>query len=99
MRGMSGYQIKYRDNSWQVQVSSDQWLRVDSESDAYTMSACLDLMFVATEGGIDEEIAGELESAAALFSKYGCEKNAAWIIEHAKFARGQPSALDKLIVE
>jgi hypothetical protein len=46
----------------------------------------------AAEGDrVGNGIAGELESAAALFSKYDCDSTAAWIIEHAKFARGLPS--------
>jgi hypothetical protein len=93
MRGMSGYPIKYRDDGWQVQTADGNWIRVDSESDAHTMAASLDLMHVAAEGErVGEGIAEELESMAALFSKYGCDKQAARIMEHAKFARGEPSA-------
>ena len=57
------------------------------------MSASLDLMHHVAEGDlVGEAIAQKLESVAALFLKYGCEGNAAWIIEHAKFARGEPAA-------
>jgi hypothetical protein len=93
MRGMDGYPIKYRDNSWQVRVLGDQWLCVDSESDAQIMSGSLDLMHRVAEGDlVGEDIARKLESVASLFQKYGCDTKANWIIEHAKFARGLPSA-------
>ena len=90
---MSGYPIKYGENGWQVRVSDNRWICVDSEFDAYAISASLDLMHHVAEGDlVGEDIAKKLESVAALFQKYGCGSNAAWIIEHAKFARGQPSA-------
>jgi hypothetical protein len=88
---MGGYATKYRDSSWQVLVS-DQWIRVDSESDAYAMSASLELLHRVADGDlVGEEVAQKLESVAALFTKYGCDAEAAFIIEHVKFARDQPS--------
>jgi hypothetical protein len=41
-----------------------------------------------------EEIAHELEDAARLFLRYDCTARAAWLHEHAKFARGEPSVFD-----
>ena len=101
---MSGWPIKYCDNCWQVQITEGQdeprWIRCETDADAYQMSACLELMGVAMEGDREgDEIAQELESSASLFTKYGCDAEARWIMEHAKFARGLPSRLDDTWVD
>jgi hypothetical protein len=62
------------------------------------MSASGNLAFQVFErersGG---EIAHELEDAARLFLKYSCTARAAWLHEHAKYARGEPSIFDGAI--
>src|SRR4051794_14833911 len=98
---MGGWPIRWRDNCWQVGVGDAErdshivWIRCESDSDAQQMSASLELMgVVLDEDRVGDEAARELEAAAALFTKYGHDKQAARIIEHANFARGLPSLLD-----
>ena len=91
---MAGLPIKYRDGSWQV-LAEDNWIKVDSDSDAYKLAASADLAHVALEGDREgEEIAGELESCAALFARYGAHSSARYMTECAKFARHEPSYFD-----
>lgn len=63
--------------------------------DAYAMSMAGNLAYDAAgrlQSG--EDFAEELQAAARLFLKYGCTERAAWLAEHTKVARGEPSIFD-----
>jgi hypothetical protein len=81
--------------SWEVLVpfsTGDRWIACRSQQDAHQMSLSGNLAFQAVEGKRrDEDIAQELEAAARFFLKYDCVERAAWLAEHAKVARGEPS--------
>jgi hypothetical protein len=56
------------------------------------MSLSGNLAYDALEGkrgGAD--VARELDDAARLFLKYGLTDRAAWLHEHSKYARGEPT--------
>ena len=79
-----------------VPVSSgDTWIQCQSAQDAQQMSLSGNLAYDAIERHrAGEEIAEELEAAARLFFKYDCHERAIWLVEHAKFARGEPTIFD-----
>jgi hypothetical protein len=83
---------------WEVQIPLDhhnEWIRCDSQQDAHQLSLSGNLAYEAFERKRSgEEIAQELETAARLCLKYGCTARAAWLHEHAKYARGEPSMFD-----
>ena len=86
------------DGHWEVQIPVNghvAWIRCDSQQDARRMSDAGNLAFDAIERKrTGEELAQELEDAAHLFLKYKCTDRAAWLAEHAKVARGEPSIYD-----
>jgi hypothetical protein len=83
---------------WEVFVphgSDGDWIRCGSLSIARTLSESGNLAYHAIERRrTGEEIAAELEAAAELFRQFNCPERAAWLLEHAKFARGEPSIFD-----
>src|SRR5262245_51804598 len=90
--------IRCVEGHWEVQVPLDrhvEWIRCDSQQDAQQMSHSGNLAYDAFEHRRSgEEVAGELDEAARLFLKYDCTARAAWLHEHAKYARGEPSIFD-----
>src|SRR5262245_48267798 len=90
--------MRFHDCRWEVQIRLDhhtRWIRCDSQQDAQQMSLSGNLAYDALEGKqTGREIAEELEDAVRLFLKYGCTDRAAWLHEHAKYARGEPSIFD-----
>ena len=83
---------------WEVlapSVDSDFWIRCKSLEDARKLSQSGKLTFEALEGqSKGHEVANELDDVARLFCAYGFHERAAWLAEHAKFARGEPSIFD-----
>jgi hypothetical protein len=75
--------------------SIDQTIRCDSQQDAQQMSLSGNLAYDALERKQSgAEVAKQLEDAVRLFLKYGCTDRAAWLHEHAKYAKGEPSIFD-----
>ena len=95
---MHGLPVRLFDGKWEVLLSrngASHWLGCDGEKDARQMAASGNLAYEAIDGKRPgEEIAQELEACARTFNKYGCDDQAMWLIEHAKVARGEPSAFD-----
>src|SRR5262245_54633755 len=83
---------------WEVLVrcsAGDRWIACRSQQDAHQMSLSGNLAFDAVERKLrGDGLAQELESAARFFLKYDCVERAAWLAEHAKVARGEPSVFD-----
>lgn len=100
---MSGWPIRYCDGCWQVLVVAsrdEHWLKCHSEADAYQLSASLETSCAVLDGDrAGEEVSRELESAAATYRRHGEDKLADWLIEHAKFARGEPSRFDDVLLD
>src|SRR5262245_8167119 len=90
--------VRCDNGTWEVQVSLDHqivWIRCDTHQDAQTMSLSGNLAYEAFERKRSgEDIAQELQDAARLFLNYGCTARAAWLHEHAKYARCEPSIFD-----
>ena len=90
--------LRFDQGRWQVQIpvgSQSTWVFCDTQGDAHCMSQSGKLAFEALECiENDEKLAAELDEAAHLFLKYGCTERAAWLHEHAKRARGEPSIFD-----
>jgi hypothetical protein len=91
--------IRFHEDRWEVQVPTPnnhtEWIRCDTQGDAHRMSQSGKLAFEALECiEDDEKLAAELDEAAQQFLKYGCTERAAWLHEHAKRARGEPSSFD-----
>ena len=90
--------VRFFDGCWEVQVPLDhraEWIRCDSQQDAYQMSLSGNLAYDAFERNrAGEELAQELNDAARLFLEYGYTDRAIWLTEHAKYAKGEPSIFD-----
>ena len=68
-----------------------------NEADCLQMADSGNLAFDAIERlRTGPEIARQLGMSAALFNRYGYHERAKWLMEHAKFARGEPSIFDQL---
>jgi hypothetical protein len=90
--------IRIANGHWEVQTPLDhhsEWIRCDSQQDAQAMAVSGNLAYEVFEGKRSGEvIAQALLDAVRLFLKYGCTAQAAWLHEHAKYAKGEPSIFD-----
>jgi hypothetical protein len=84
-----------RNQHWEVLVpgaNCEVWIQCKSIVDARRMAVSGNLAFDAFQGSrAGGEIAQALDDCTHLFLDYDCHERAAWLAEHAKFARGEPS--------
>ena len=85
--------------AWEVLIPNGalgKWVRCRHYADAHRMAVSGNLAFDALERvRTGDEIVQELQACADLFGLYGCNERAAWLLEHAKFARGERSLFDE----